>query len=118
MDHFDLCLSSFLSSSSLFPHNLPLPVDNKEAVEMLSHSYFLACFITLNFLSNWGRAAPVYEEDLHVSNSFKSFVDGKCQAPKLPGIDPLSGCPKDTIFVSQKHPSARYRTINSVLNAL
>ncbi|CCF51441.1 hypothetical protein NDA11_005072 [Ustilago hordei] len=85
---------------------------------MLSHSYFLACFITLNFLSNWGRAAPVYEEDLHVSNSFTSFLDGKCQAPKLPGIDPLSGCPKDTIFVSQKHPSARYRTINSVLNAL
>ncbi|SOV07627.1 uncharacterized protein UDID_14934 [Ustilago sp. UG-2017a] len=85
---------------------------------MLSYSYFLACFITLNFLSNWGRAALVYEEDLHVSNSFKSFLDGNCQAPKSPGIDPLSGCPKDTIFVSQKYPSARYRTINSALNAL
>ena len=89
---------------------------NAPPFTMLSHFYFLACFLGLSFLSTFGQAAPLDKQSLRAVHS--TTLDPGCQAVKSSGGDPLQYCPKNSVFVSQKHPAAKYRSINSALNDL
>ncbi|SPO27665.1 uncharacterized protein UTRI_04298_B [Ustilago trichophora] len=82
---------------------------------MLSRSYIITCLIGIVFLSNSSIAAPIIEEDLHHTTS----LDSKCQEVKNPlDPNPLQYCPRGSVFVSQKHPAAQFKTITSALEAL
>lgn len=80
---------------------------------MLSFSYLPTLCIVLSLLSTVVRGAPIAEEDLHTVE-----LKPQCQALKTRTANPLEGCPRGTVFVSQKHPRAEYRTINAAVSAL
>lgn len=42
----------------------------------------------------------------------------RCQAPKAAGVDALSGCPKNTFFVSQTNTAAHFKSVNAALQSL
>ncbi|CBQ73920.1 conserved hypothetical protein [Sporisorium reilianum SRZ2] len=79
---------------------------------MRSFAYFPALYVVLTLLATLVRAAPV-EGHPHTG-----ALKEQCQAPKTSSDDPLAGCPRGTVFVSQKHPNAAFRTINAAVSAL
>lgn len=80
---------------------------------MLSHSYFVACFTALAFLSPSTAAAP-----LSAGAGAEPGLDPRCQDVDSSGGDPLEHCPTGTVFVSHQHPTADHATINEALNSL
>ncbi len=115
---------SLITAQSLHTHSRflisyhPTPRSTvRPRTTMLSNSKFTAVFIAVSFLATFVLAAPI-DEEAYVKNRPRAGLNPKCQSPKAYSSDPLEGCPKNTVFVSQKHPQAKFRSINSALSAM
>lgn len=83
---------------------------------MLSLSYGVTFGVVLSSFLASVLAIPVAHETTRQNGVIE--LSERCQAPKFPSQDPLDDCPRGTVFVSQRHPSAKYRNISSALVAL